>query len=450
MSETDASATGQIVDYVLRAKASDIPAAVRKEGLRSFFNSLGCTVGGARHSAVDATWAALKPFAGAPKATLVGRGERTDALTAALINTLASSIATNDDTHAEAIVHPSGPVMAAVLAVAEQKTVTGAELLTAFTLGVEVVCRLSKAVSVAPAKGKIAWSQTGICCGVGAALAASRLLGLDGHATRQAVGHAASQASGLRAAHGTMCTAMMPAVAGQSGLRAAYFAQGGVTSTPVALEHRYGFAATFAETSHLAFLTGGLGERFEVLGNTYKPFPCGIVINPLIDAALQARAEHAIDAAAVEKIAMQCSPGALALCDRRHPKDEFEGQVSLYHWVAAAMIRGRAGIAEGSDAAIKDAGIAQFRERIFAVANVAIPIDGVDMTITLKSGKVIEKKLRDCIGSKGRPMTDAQLEAKFASLAAGVLPAARTKQLIADCWRLEALPDAAALIRAAA
>ena len=112
------NATGQIVDYVLRAKSSDLPAAVRKEGLRSFFNVLGCTIGGAKHTAVETTWAALKPFSGGPHATLIGRGERTDALTAALINTLASSIATNDDTHAEAIVHPSGPVMAAVLAIA--------------------------------------------------------------------------------------------------------------------------------------------------------------------------------------------------------------------------------------------------------------------------------------------------------------------------------------------
>ena len=446
-STAESSPTGQIVDYVLSAKPSDLPANVRAEGLRSFFNIFGCTIGGARHAAVETTWAALKPFAGQGQVTLIGRGERTDALTAALLNTLASSIATNDDTHAEAIVHPSGPVMAAVLAVAERQTVTGAELLTAFTLGVEIVCRLSKAVSVAPAKGNISWSQTGISCGVGAAVAASRLLGLDGNATRQAVGHAASQASGLRAAHGTMCTAMMPAMAGQSGLRAAYFAKAGVTSTPVAIEHRYGFINCFAETGNVNALTGGLGSHFEILGNTYKPFPCGIVINPLIDATLQVRAEHKINPADVERISMQANPGALALCDRRHPKDEFEGQVSLYQWVAASMLRAKAGIAEGSEAAIKDAAIAAYRERIFAVADPSVPIDGVDMTITLKGGRTIQKRLRDCIGSKGRPMTNAQLEAKFSSLSEGTLPKERVAKLMADCWSLEKLPDAAVLIK---
>lgn len=449
MTTTAENATAQIVDYVLAAKPADLPAAVKKEGLRSFFNILGCTLGGARHGAVDKTWSALKPFAGAEQVTMIGRGVRTDAITAALINTLSSSIVTNDDTHAEAIVHPSGPVMGAVLAVAERQQVSGRDLLTAFILGVEVVCRLSKAVSVAPAKGKIAWSQTGICCGAGAALAAAKLMGLDARATRQAVGHAASQASGLRAAHGTMCTAMMPAVAGQTGLRAAYFAQSGVTSTEAVIEHRYGFNMCFAEAPHVDHLTGGLGQRFEILGNTYKPFPCGIVINPLIDTALQLRSEHGIKADDVERIAMQCNPGALALCDRRHPKDELEGQVSLYHWVAASMVRGKAGLDEGTDRSIHDPVLKAFRERVFATANAAIPIDGVDMTITLKGGRTLEKKLRDCIGSKGRPMTDAQLETKFAEGAVRSMPQARVNGLIEKTWQLEQLGDASALVRMA-
>jgi 2-methylcitrate dehydratase PrpD len=135
---------------------------------------VGCALGGSHHDAVSKAWSALQPFAGGEQATLIGRSQRTDALTAAFINTLSSSINAFDDTHAEAIVHPSGPVMAAVLAVAEMQPVTGAEALAAFVLGIETVCRLSKAISVAPANGDIAWSQTGVAGGIGAALAAAR------------------------------------------------------------------------------------------------------------------------------------------------------------------------------------------------------------------------------------------------------------------------------------
>jgi 2-methylcitrate dehydratase PrpD len=249
---------------------------------------------------------------------------------------------------------------------------------------------------------------------------------------------------------GSINTAILPAHAGQVGLRAAYMAQGGVTSSAVSLEHRYGFMQCFAQTPHYDYLTAGLGEHFEVLGNTYKPFPCGIVINPLIDASLQLKAAHKIDAAAIERVDMKASAGALALCDRRQPKDEFEGQVSLYHWVAAAFVHGRASIAEGSDAAIHDPVLTAFRERIFAVATPGIAIDEVDMTVTMKDGKTHKLHLRDCIGSKGRPMTDKDLERKFEQLAEGTLPRDKAQKLIADCWRMDELPDATAITQAAA
>ena len=200
-----------------------------------------------------------------------------------------------DDTHAEAIVHPSGPVMGAVLAVAERQPVAGAELLAAFTLGVEVVCRLSKAVSVAPAKGNIAWSQTGISCGVGAALAASRLLGLDGRLRTARRRH--RRLAGLRHprrarhhVHGDDAGAGRPDGLSRRLSRGGRLHQlrGRPSSTATALP-----PALPRRPSRLP--DRWLGEHFEILGNTYKPFPCGIVINPLIDAALQLRAEHQLE-----------------------------------------------------------------------------------------------------------------------------------------------------------
>ena len=101
---------------------------------------------------------------------------------------------------------------------------------------------------------------------------------------RTAIGIALSQAAGFRAMHGGLCTPLMPAQAAQTGLRAALLAQAGFTSSPTALEGRYGYLSVFSEQPDLDALTGGLGERFEILRNTYKPYPCGIVIHPIIDA----------------------------------------------------------------------------------------------------------------------------------------------------------------------
>src|SRR5262249_1828816 len=229
MADAVPDATARIARFVLETKLEAIPENVRREGIRSLLNIVGCTLGGARHEAVHKAWAALRPFAGSEQVTLIGRSHRTDALTAAFLNTPSSSIYAFDDTHAEAIVHPSGPVMAAVLAAAETRAITGLEALVAFSLGVEAVCRLAKAISVAPAKGDIAWSQTGVTCGIGVALAVARLLKLDIGAARMAAGIAAAGASGMRALHASMCTAALPAFAGQSGLRAALLAEAGFT-----------------------------------------------------------------------------------------------------------------------------------------------------------------------------------------------------------------------------
>jgi 2-methylcitrate dehydratase PrpD len=442
------SATRAVTEYVLGAQS--LPADVKAEAIRSFVNIVGCTVGGAHHAAVDAAWRGRAPFAGAAQCTVLGRGTKTDALAASFLNTLSSSVYTYDDTHAEAIVHPAGPIMGTVLAIAERQTVSGAELLMAFALGVEIVCRLSKAVSVAPAKGTIAWSQTGICSGIGAALAAARLLRLDVETTRHAVGIAAGQASGIRAMHGSMCTSGLPAFAAEVGLRSACLAAAGFTSSRVALEAQYGFVNCFSVAPHLAHLTDGLGERFDLLGNTYKPYPCGIVIHPIIDAVLALRCAHGLEGPEVEAVTVRAAPVALALCDRPSPKDEFEGQVSLQHWVAAALTRGRAGIRECEESAIADPTLAAFRSRVTPIADSSVPHDGADVTIVLKDGRTLTERVRNCTGSRRNPMTDSQLDAKFLGQAEGVLAPDRAKALLAGCRGIADLSDAALLLKDAA
>ena len=183
---------------------------------------------------------------------MIGRGHKADALHACLINCLSSSIYSYDDTHAEAVVHPSGPVATAALALAERRPTSGADFLLACALGIELTCRLSKAISVAPAKGTVAWSQTGITAGIGAAVAAAKLLKLDATRLQNAIGIALSQAAGFRVMHATMVSSLMPAQGAQTGLRAALLAERGFTASPVALEGNYGFLEVFAEQPHVA------------------------------------------------------------------------------------------------------------------------------------------------------------------------------------------------------
>jgi 2-methylcitrate dehydratase PrpD len=447
---TAGDVTSRLTDYIVAARWADLPAPVRRETLRSFVNILGCTIGGARHEAVDLADTTLGDYSGAPHATVIGRGHKADALHACLINCLGSSIYSYDDTHAEAVVHPAGPVASTVLALAERRPTNGADCLLAFALGVEMTCRLSKAISVPPAKGTIAWSQTGVAAGIGAAVAAAKLLRLDAARLQYAIGIALSQAAGFRVMHATMVSSLMPAQGAQTGLRAALLAERGFTASPAALEGKYGFLEVFAEQAHRPALVDGLGERFEILRNTYKPYPCGIVIHPIIDAVLQLRREHAIDASAVDRVRIKASPGAMALCDRRNPQNELQAHVSLYHWTAATLIRGTARIEELQDPTVQDPAVMAFQDKVEAIGDPSVTADAAEVTITLKDGRSHTCRIDHCIGSAANPMTDAQLTRKFSELAEPVIGAARAKALIEQSWAVEAMADVGELARAAA
>lgn len=441
----------RLADYIVVARPDDLPEPVRREALRSFVNIVGCMLGGARHEVIGLADDVLSEFSGPPQATLLGRARRADVLHAALINCFGSSIHAFDDTHEQAVVHPSGPVAAAILATSERKRIAGAEFLLAFALGVEAVCRLSKAISVPPAKGVFAWSQTGITAGVGAAVAAGKLLELDPGRMRHAIGIALSQASGFRGMFGSMCSSFMTAHGAQTGLRAAILAEKGFTSSEAALEGPNGFLDVFAERSDSNALVEGLGTRFEVLRNTYKAYPCGVVIHPIIDACLELRRTCLMDTADITGVSVRVAPPALALTDRPHPKNALEARVSLQHWVAVCFIRGTARIVDMNiNGAADESAVIRFQDKVETVGDDAIAPDGAEVTVSLRDGRSLVSRVEHCVGSASRPMTDGELEQKFIGLAEAVIDPRRTREVLEMSWGVERLSDVAALARASA
>src|SRR5260221_9284031 len=111
--------TRGIAKYVVAGKYEDLPLAVRREARRTLLNWVGCAVGGSRHETLDAAIAALGPFSGPPQASVLGRRERMDILHAALMNGISSHVFDFDDTHLKTVIHPAGPVVSALLALAE-------------------------------------------------------------------------------------------------------------------------------------------------------------------------------------------------------------------------------------------------------------------------------------------------------------------------------------------
>lgn len=446
LASTPPDATRRLAHYIVNAAWGDIPDAARYEAVRSVFNWVGCCLGGARHVTTDRALAALAEFSGAPQASVLGRNVRLDILHAALLNGISSHVLDYDDTHLETIIHPAGPVASAILALGERQGTSGVDFMHAFILGVEVECRIGKAVY--PSHYERGFHITGTAGVFGAAAAAGKLLGLDEQQMTWALGIAATQSAGLKDMFGTMCKAFHPGSAGQNGLKAALLAAQNYTSSAGAIEAPEGFAFAYSDEQDFAQIVDNLGGSFEVTRNTYKPFACGIVTHPIIDGCIELRNEHALTADQVAGVSLRVNPLVLKLTGKRLPQTGLEAKFSIYHACAAAIIRGMAGPNEFTDAVARDPQVIALRDRVTAEADDDVSEAEAYVSIRLKDGTVLERHVEHAIGSIERPMTKVALERKFADQASSVLPRAQIDRIMALCWEIESLDDVATLARA--
>jgi 2-methylcitrate dehydratase PrpD len=434
----DMPVTRLLARWIVDQPAASIPDAVKQEGTRTVVNWLGCAIGGSTHETVDRALDAIKLFAGPGQATVIGRGMRLDALHAALVNGISSHVLDYDDTHLKTIIHPAGPVASAAFAVAEMMPVRGADVLVAIIIGMEVECRIGNAVY--PDHYDRGWHITGTAGVFGAAAAVGRLLHLDEQKMAWALGTAATQSSGLREMFGTMCKSFHPGRAAQNGAFAAFLARSGFDSSERAIEAPRGFANVLSTKQDYSEILDGLGERWETALNTYKPFACGIVIHPTIDGCQQIRNELGDEVRNIEKVELTTHPLVLELTGKTEPRTGLEGKFSVYHAAAYALLHGDGSPAAFTDEAVADPAVIALRKRVSATAGKSIPEESALIAVTLSDGRRIEKVVKHAIGSLERPLSDAQLEAKFKGSSIPVLGEAATDAVLRLAWRLSELP----------
>lgn len=408
--------------------------ACERAALRSILNWMGCAIGAANHPAVDATVAAMLDLEPAPRVTILGRSERVDAASAALVNGVSSHVFDYDDTHPTTLIHPSGPVVSAALALAERHGATGRAMIDAVVLGVDVACRVG--LLVCPEHYDRGWHVTGSAGVIGAAAAASRLLGLDVHQATMALGLAASQPVGLREQFGSMTKPFHPGGAARAGLMSALLARRGFTASATALEGKRGYARVLSDRQHWEKALAGLGSQFEIMANTFKPYACGLVIHPCIDACLTLRAQHGLRPEEIASVALRVHPLVLELTGKTQPRTGLDGKFSVYHACAAALVRGAAGVAEFQQAVVEQAEVVALRQRITATVAEGLPHEAAEATITCVDGRIVHHRVDHALGSIERPMSDRDLDAKFDALVQPVLGGAKSRHLRQACWSL--------------
>jgi 2-methylcitrate dehydratase PrpD len=439
-------ATRQLAHYVVNSKWGDIPDTARYEAVRSVFNWVGCCLGGAPHVTTDRALAALAEFSGKAEATVLGRTQRLDIMHAALLNGITSHVLDYDDTHLATIIHPAGPVASAILALGERLHTSGDDFMHAFILGVEVECRIGRAIY--PSHYERGFHITGTAGVFGAAAAAGKLLGLSEQQMVWALGIAATQSAGLKDMFGTMCKAFHPGSAAQNGLKAALMAAKNYTSSDGALEAKEGFMFTYSDEQDFSKITDNLGRTFEVVSNTYKPFACGIVTHPIIDGCIQLRNENRLMPGQISSVSLRVNPLVLKLTGKKTPQTGLEAKFSIFYISAASIIHGVAGPNQFTDAAVRDTDVIALRDKVTATSDESVSEEEAFVVIRLNDGTILSKHIENAIGSLERPLTREHLELKFRDQALASLPGNQVDDIMAICWKIESLDDVSDIARA--
>ena len=426
--------TEPLARFLVTHRPEDVPERVRHEAKRSLVNFFATAFGGCRNEAIEILMAALADCFGPPHATLIGRRERADALTATFLNSVSSNVLDFDDTHLRTVIHPTAPVAPGLFALAERRPISDAALLHAFVLGVEVECRLGNALS--PGHYRRGWHITATCGVLGAAAAAGKLLKLDSGRMAWALGTAATQSSGLIENLGTMSKSVGVGNSARNGLAAALYAERGMDGPDRPLEGPRGLAALMGEGEDLASVVDGLGDSWELTQNAYKPYPNGVVLHPVVDACLELRPQVG-DVARIERVMVKGHPLLRERADRPNVTTGREAQVSLQHSVAVAFLYGAASVKEYSDACVNDPAVLALRSKVTAQDDASISTDAAVVSLRTTAGDLLSAHIAHARGSLARPLSDSELEAKLRDLAAHGAPGIDAGRLIEAVWTMD-------------
>jgi 2-methylcitrate dehydratase PrpD len=429
---------------IRQARTESLPQSALEAGRRAFVNWVGCSLGATDDPSVRQVLQVARGLSGRADSSAV-TGDALDPVNAALVNGVAANALDYDDMHAPTLIHPTGPVVAAALALAESRHASGHVLLRAIVSGIETECRLGLALY--PGHYDAGWHITATLGTFGAVAAACVVLDLDAQRTRHALGIASTLAGGLRAMLSNPCKSLNIGKAAAAGVTAALLAEAGLDSEPDALEAKFGFFRAFGQPGRAGVLVRETGSRYLVEDVSLKPYPCGIVIHPLIDACVALSQQRKLHTRDVRSLTAFVHPRALELADRRHPESPLEGRYSLQHAAALAFTRGSAGLADFDHARVDDPQLKAWRDLIELATYPEARLTEARVIVELGTGKCLEHTVRNPSGSPERPLTEAQLHRKFIELACRALEEGAAERLYRECLDIDRLEDTNALRR---
>jgi 2-methylcitrate dehydratase PrpD len=457
------SLTRYVAEFLTGAQLDDVPAEVVHLAKRSILDGLGLALAGARNIAASTVREHVLDQGSSGAATILGTDQQVSPRFAALANGTAIHADDYDDTQLAVssdrvyglLTHPTAPVLPSVLALGEAAGASGAAVLTAYLVGVEVETKVSEAIN--PRHYEDGFHSTATVGAIGSAVGAARMMGLDAEAAGRAISLGATQAGGLRENFGTMTKPFHAGRAAESGVVAADLAARGFTAAGDILEARRGFFNAAGGGYEPDLIDGCLGNpwTFSSPGVSIKPHPSGSLTHPAMGAIADLIAEHDIRPEQVASVRVGTNrhmPNALI---HHRPTNGLQAKFSMEFCMAILLLDRRAGLAEFTNATVGRADVRDMIERVtFEVDPVAEAAGSHTMSslveVRLADGRAFESRAEYGKGSPQKPMSDDELMTKFIECAEwGGLPRDRAQLTGERILRLEDEPDVRDLVAAA-
>ncbi len=449
----------KISEFIARTSMKSIPHPVRDEANLHLLDGLATMLGGTKEESSRILRGHFISPMKRSGATVLGAAGKFRAEHAALINGVQGHVLDYDDAQLATLAsrptgqqtHPTTPVLAAALALAESRRRSGAALLGSYIVGVEVACRLGDAVD--PSHYLDGLHPTGTLGVFGAAAACAHLLKLEPKSIRNALGIAGTLAAGLRANRGTMAKGLNAGRAAENGLLAATLAAEGFTASQNIFDDPMGvFAAMCRNRVDRNLLQFGHPFFFDRPGVAIKLYPCAGVLHPALDLTLGLRRQYGIEAQHIERIRVTLDEKAALPLVYDKPNDALEAKFSIHFAVAVAIAEGAAGLNQFSAEPVRNPQIRSLIKRIRLVRRPAAKQKsrrGIDteIEITLKSGAKHRDRAAIARGHPSLPASCAEIEEKFRQCADGALPARAVSNFLNNFSALERAPSVAAWLR---
>lgn len=457
--------TTAVVKFITTVRYQDFPERAVTEAKRCLIDGFGVVLAGATVHGSVIVREYIKACGGRGEASVLGPERLTGtAAQAALANGASGHAMDYDDTQLSTspdrifglLTHPTVPALAASLALGERLGVSGATFLEAFLTGFEVECKIAEAIN--PNHYVRGFHSSGTIGTFGATASAAKLLKLKPTAVAHALGIAAAMSAGIRVSFGSMTKPLHVGRAAENGVVSTELAARGFTAGGDALDGEWGFFQVLGGGADIGRIVPALGSPFSIVdpGVSVKPYPCGSLGHPSMDAMLKLVTDHDVKPDQIERVRLRAGSNILNPLRYKTAKTELEAKFCLPFMLSSVALRRRAGIREFTDEFVSSEPVQAMMARVETVFDKEIEARGFDkmrsvVEVTLEDGRTLVQPSDDRYrGGPDRPFTRAELHQKFTECAELFLPADRIQRALDLIESIDRLTDVRELTRSLA